>query len=113
MIRIEGRNEARSCLPHKSEMMCTFAVSTLEEVCRSICSGDITVKEIEMICQRKEHMEKLCSALKSGTLDRRGEEYERIKAAIEMRENELKAFKNHKSLLGHLCQGISVEVTGK
>ena len=113
MIRIEGKNEARSCLPHKSEMMCTLAVSTLEDVCQNVCTGHIVVKDMEMILHRKDHMERLCSALKLGSLDRQGGEYDLIKAELEKRENELRAFKNHRSLLGHLCQGVTVKVSGR
>ena len=112
MIRVEGKNQAHSCLPDKSEMMCTFAVSALEDVCRNICSGDIIVRDIQMIIQRKDHMEKLCSAVKSRNLDKQGKDYELVKAAIETRINEFKAFMNRKHLLGSLSQGITVHVSG-
>ena len=112
MIKIDGKNQARSCLPERSEMMCTFAVSTLEAVCRNICSGDITVRDLQMIIERKDHMEKLCSALKSRNLEKRGKEYDSMKAAIEARINEYTVFMNRKNLLGSLCRGITVEVAG-
>lgn len=112
MIKIEGKNQARSCLPDRSEMMCTFAVSTLDGVCRSICSGDIVVRELQMIIERKDQMEKLCSAVKSGNLDRRGKEYDTMKAALDDRIKEFIAFMGRKNLLGGLCRGVTVNVTG-
>ena len=113
MIKIEGKNQACSCLPERSEMMCTFAVSTLEGACRNICSGDITVRDLRMIIERRDHMEKLCSAVKSGNLDRRGKEYDIMKAAIDIRIKEFLAFMGRKNLLGGLCRGVTVNVIGK
>jgi hypothetical protein len=112
MIKIEGKNQELSCLPERSELMCTFAVSTLEDVCRDICSGDIKVRELRMIIERRDHMEKLCSAVKSGNLDRQGKEYDMMKAAIDTRINEFVAFMGRKNLLGGLCRGVTVTVTG-
>ena len=112
MMKIEGQNQAHSCLPHRSEIMCTLAVSTLEDVCRNVCNGDITVGDIKKIENRKEHMEKLCSAVKSGDLDKLGEEYDFVKKAVEARMNEFKAFTTRKQLLGSLCQGVTIKVSG-
>lgn len=112
MVRIEGKNKDLSCLPERSEMMCTFAVSKLEGVCRDICSGDIEVRDLKMIIERRDHMEKLCSAVKSRNLDRRGKEYDVVKAAIDTRVNEFIAFMGRKNLLGGLCRGVTVNVIG-
>ena len=92
--------------------MCTLAVSTLEDVCQNVCSGDITVGDIKKINNRKDHMEKLCSAVKSGDLDKLGEEYGLVKKAIEARVNEFNAFTIRKQLLGSLCQGVTIKVSG-
>lgn len=112
MIKIEGKNQELSCLPDWSEMMCTFAVSTLEGVCRDICSGDIKVRDLQMIIERRDHMEKLCSAVKSRNMDRRGKEYDVVKTAIDTRIKEFIAFMGRKNLLGGLCRGVTVNVTG-
>ena len=111
MVMVED-DKACSCLPHRSEVMCTSAVSVLEDICKNIYNGGITVRDMEMILQRKDQMEKLCSALVSGHLNKQGAEYERIKEAIETRIKELRAFKVHKDLLGSLCQGVTVTVSG-
>lgn len=113
MIKIEDKNQALSCLPERSELMCTSAVSTLEDVCQNICSGDIVVRDLQLIIERRDHMEKLCSAVKSGNLDRQGKEYDTMKAALDTRIKEFIAFLGRKNLLGGLCQGITVTVTGK
>ena len=112
MIKIEDRNRASSFMPDRCEIMCTSAVSTLEGVCQDIFSGDITLKDTDMILQRKVHMQKLCSAVKSGDLDKQGKEYELVKKSIEERIVELKTFKAQKDYLVRLCHGITVTISG-
>ena len=113
ITRGEVKGQTRSCLPDRSDVLCTCAVSTLEGICQSILSGDITVKELHKITSRMDHMEKLCSAMKSGNLEKKGKEYDVIMDAIKARLREYKAFTNRKNLLGSLCQGIIVNVKGK
>ena len=113
ITRGEVKGQARSCLPDRSDVLCTCAVSTLEDVCRSILSGDITVKELHKITKRMDHMERLCSATKSGNLEKKGKAYDTIVAAIKTRLHEYEAFTNRKNLLGSLCQGVIVKVKGR
>ncbi len=112
ITRGEVKGQARSCLPDRSDVLCTCAVSTLEGICQSILNGDITVKELHKVTSRMDHMEKLCSATKSGNLEKKGKEYDMIMAAIKARLMEYKAFTNRKNLLGSLCQGVIIEVKG-
>jgi hypothetical protein len=85
----------------------------LEGICLNILSGDITVKELYKITRRMDHMERLCSATKSGNLEKKGKEYGTIVAAIKIRLQEYEAFINRKNLLGSLCQGVIVKVKGR
>ena len=113
ITRGEVKGQARSCLPDRSDVLCTCAVSTLEGTCQNILSGDITVEDLHKITKRMDHMEKLCSATKSGNLEKKGKDYNTIVAAIKTRLQEYKAFTNRKNLLGSLCQGVIVKVKGK
>ena len=103
----------RSCLPEQSSILCGCAISTLDSVCNSILSGCLTVKDLQTIARKMDQMEKLCSAAKSSSLDKKGKEYDRIKTALETRLTEYRAFSNRRELLGNLCNGIDVHVSGK
>lgn len=113
ITRGEVKGQDRSCLPDRSNILCTCAMSTLEGVCRSILSGDITVKELYKITKRMDHMERLVSATKSGNLEKKGKEYGTVVAAIKARLQEYEAFTNRKNLLGSLCQGVIIKVKGR
>ena len=113
MIERVGKNQGHSCLPERSSLLCGLATSTLDAVCDSINSGNITVRDLDCISGKWDQMEKLCSAAKTGNLEKKGKEYSKIKRALETRLNEYEAFVNRKELLGKLGNGVTVRVTGK
>lgn len=113
MIERRGKNHDQSCLPEKSTILCGCAISTLDAVCDSIVSGCITVNELENIAKKIDQMEKLCSAAKSANLDKKGEEYDKFMMALTSRLTEYRAFINRRNLLGNLCKGVTINVTGE
>ena len=113
MIKRDGKNRGHSCLPEQSSLLCGLAISTLDACCDSIDSGDIRVKELQLISRRRDQMEKLCSAARTGSLEKKGEEYQRIKMALDTRINEYIMFMNRRELLGNLCNGVTVHVVGE
>ena len=58
-------------------------------------------------------MEKLYSVAKTGSLEKKGEEFNRIKMALDTRLTEYKGFMVRRELLGNLCNGVTVHVIGK
>lgn len=113
MIEQRGKKYGQSCLPERSTILCGCAISTLDGVCESIVSGCIIVKELENISKKKDQMEKLCSAARSANLDKKGEEYDKFMMALESRLKEYRAFINRRNLLGNLCKGVTIDVTGE
>ena len=112
MIEKEGKSHCRSCLPEQSSILCGCAISTLDSVFDNILSGCITVKDLQTIVRNMDQMERLCSAATSGSLEKKGEEYDRIKMALETRQTEYRAFVNRRELLGNLCNGVDIHVSG-
>ena len=106
-----GKN--RSSLPEESNLRCGMAISTLDAHCDSIDSGDICVKDLQLISRRRDQMEKLCLAARTGSLEKKGEKYQGIKTALDTRIQEYKMFINRRELLGNLCNGVTVNVTGE
>lgn len=112
MITRDGKNRGQSCLPDRSSILCGCAISTLDVVCESIDNGCITIKELGSISKKIDQMEKLCSAAKTGSLEKKGEEYNRFMITLDTRLRECKAFFTRQELLGNLCKGIPVDVAG-
>ena len=112
MIKRDGKNRGQSCLPERSSILCGCAISTLDVVCENIDSGCITIEELQSISKKLDQMEKLCSAAKTGSLEKKGEAYKRFKSALDTRLREHKAFLTRKELLGNLCKGVTVDVAG-
>lgn len=113
MIKRVGKNRGHSCLPEQSSLLCGLAISTLDSYCDSIDNGDINVKDLQLITRKKDQMEKLCSAARTGSLEKKGEEYQAIKIALDTRIKEYTMFLNRRELLGNLCNGVTVNVAGK
>ena len=106
-----GKN--RSSLPEESSLHCGLAISTLDAHCDRIDSGDICVKDLQLISRRREQMEKLCLAARTGSLEKKGEKYQGIKTALDTRIKEYTVFINRRELLGNLCSGVTVNITGE
>jgi hypothetical protein len=106
-----GKN--RSCLPEESSLRCGLAISTLDAYCGSIDSGDICVKDLQLISRKRDQMERLCLAARTGSLEKKGEKYQGIKMTLETRIKEYTMFMTRRELLGNLCSGVTVSVTGE
>ena len=113
MIKRGGKNRDHSCLPERSSLLCGMAISTLDVVCDSIDSGDIYVRDLQLISRKRDQMEKLCSVARTGNLEKTGEDYYRIKMALDSRLQEHIMFVNRRELLGNLCSGVTVRVAGE
>ena len=107
------KRDGHSCLPEQSSLLCGLAISTLDAYCDSINNGGIHVKDLQLISRKRDQMEKLCSAARTGSLEKKGEEYQRIKTALDARMKEYTVFINRRELLGNLCNGVTVNVAGE
>jgi hypothetical protein len=52
-------------------------------------------------------------AARTGSLEKKGEKYQGIKMALDTRIKEYTMFMNRRELLGNLCNGVTVSVTGE
>ena len=96
--------------------MCVRAHSNLELVCRQIIEGGITINELQKISGKMEQMQQLCAAASvSDKQEPRKQHFafEGIKAALEQRMDEYKAFTRRKEHLGILCSAITVNIKGE
>jgi hypothetical protein len=113
MIKRDGKNRGHSCLPEESSLRCGLAISTLDSYCDSIDSGDICVKDLQLISRKRDQMERLCLAARTGSLEKKGEKYQGIKMALDTRVKEYTMFMNRRELLGNLCSGVTINVAGE
>lgn len=111
MIQRDSKNRSHSCLPERSSVLCGCAISTLDAVCDSIEDGSIVLKDLQSISEKLDQMEKLCSAVMTGSLEKKGEKYVRFKDIVHIRLMEYKAFNLRRNLLGNLCEGVAAHVT--
>ena len=121
LISTEDGNTAQSCLPEDCYVMCVRAHSSLEEVCRQIIEGSISIKELQKISSKMEQMKRLCTAASTNGNQKQEPQqqqfaFQNIKAALDQRMDEYKAFnrrKEHLVTLVTLCSRINVKVKGK
>lgn len=115
LISTEDGTAAQSCLPEDCYEMCVRAHSTLELVCRNIIEGDITVNELQKISAKMDQMKRLCRAASVSENQEPQQQqfaFKGIKAALEQRMDEYKAFTRRKEHLGTLCSAIDVNIKG-
>lgn len=110
-VLISVENEAlvsksgQPCLHERTMILCALADSTIGATCRSIRTGDISMKELDGIAipARVRLLEKLCSAA--------GEDG--IQEAVNEKLDAANAFNRHRETLGLICSHIvGVHVKG-
>ncbi len=91
-----------------------LAVTLLEEICRQIHTGDITMKELQKIGECMEQMKRLCQAAsKEGDKVEKGQLSSKvIEKALLSRMKEFELFEGHRGQLSHLCDQIPDFVQG-
>lgn len=110
---MEDRGQSQSCLPEWCTFLCTCADSTLIDVCDRLQNGAITFKELQKITEKRDQMEKLCSAHVPQDDPRNTEQIVGLKKILQLRITEQKHFTRTCDLLGFLCRRVTVKVIGK
>ena len=108
MVESEGRLRGYSCLPDDCAILCAVADSLVVELVKRIVSGEVTMKEFEKVMNKKNQVEKLCSASQEYTLDFFQQEFRK-------REAEYLAFRERRSVLSSFCremEAANVNVEG-
>lgn len=95
-------------LSQRCEDLCCTAKRILAEVIAKVESGVITLRELEQMKKRREHISKL---LFESVLRRDGGKGS-FKLLLEQRFKEYDEFKNRVCLLRQLCQNVKVQVKG-
>ena len=88
--------DGRSCLPVESSKMCGLADSRVIAFMQRIMDGEVTLKEMENVKEKRSTVEKLCLA-------NQDYDVEKIKTALERREKEYNALKWQKKVLASFC----------
>lgn len=94
MTKLSRRGE--SCLPDDCALMCALADSLLVALMERIVSGEVSFKEMELVSDKQYQLEKLCNATQEYKI-------EDIKALLERRRMECRAFRRRKQVLTLFC----------
>ena len=107
----ESRHGQVSCLPQNCIDACAVAKSIFTDLCDRVMKGTVTVKELEKIFRRKEHIGSLCAAVYGDMKDIL--EFTALKTSIGQRMAEFEALHSHRGQLDVVCRFITIPVTGK
>ena len=99
-----------SCLPDNCQLMCARACSKLEEIYNQICSGNITIKQLEKISANIKQMERLCTETSSSVQPNFG--FQMFKSTLDQRVNEYRSFCTRKKHLHFLCSQVNIDIQG-
>ena len=105
------------------QLICKCALSQFQALCHKICSGTITVGDLNLICTRQAQMYKLCEVaitsdkLKNDSQDGNSSDipsFSLLSFYLELRLNEFHYFTSYKDQMIHLITHLhSIEVIGK
>ena len=84
-----------------------FAESKLDEVCKDLVSGKITVSDLDMVISHKEQLKRLCAASKDSQVQRVD-----VDTVVKIRVEELKRLRLHRDCLLCLCNELPPNIKG-
>ena len=93
--------------PDDCSLACVLAESKLDEVCKGLDSGEITVSDLEMVISQKEQLKRLCAASKEFPVQ--GID---VDAILKNREEELRKLKYQQNCLMNLCTALPSGIKG-
>lgn len=109
---IEGHPLLRNSLPENCQLACSYAATKLDDILHHLCTGDISIMELEEIEQAQDRMKLLCEANTEEDKAKGRSEHTEWKHALDERLKEYKLFEKHTNFLSHLCQNIPKHVAG-
>ena len=88
------------------QVICMCALSILQDICGRICTGDISVRELQEIQKRANQMNKLCvaAAINDWKMEM---DIAYLNACVEQRLKEYEHFKVYHQQLHHLMLHLS------
>ena len=102
------------------QLICMCALSQFQTLCNKICSGTITVGELNLIYNRQTQMKKLCEVantndkVKNDSHDEINSDFDILSQCLELRLNEFHCFTSYKDQMIHLITHLhSIEIIGK
>ena len=109
---LEGQSKLKEGFSEKCQMICSIAISKLEEVYRQLEEADIRVADLKKIEENYKQMELLC---KSGTTQQDKSvkrsagvlSGDMMLSILQKRMKEYQMLQHHQGLLLSLCQSIS------
>ena len=89
-------------------LICTCAVSILEDICVRICSGNVCIEELRHLKSKKAQMNKLCS---EATVDGKAQfdlpSASTVAAELEQRLKEYEQFEEYRQHLSYLMSQLN------
>ena len=110
----DQENQNCSCLSSHVDIMCSLAISKLEDIFKRCYSGDVTLEEITEVEKKSTNLERLCEVI----LSKSSEEEKTIfkMSYLKGRIEEATTFKQQKRMLSLFCEhlkGQNVVIKGK
>ena len=93
-------------LSDECTLLCSFAMSKLEQMWELIREAKIRVFELEKVSKHVQHMENLCCAVAAGSADPRRKllwSLETVRPILQQRIQELSAVHTYRDRLKYLC----------
>ena len=97
--KISAPQKSRCCFSDESFKLCSLADDTLTNLLQRIFSGSISLKEMEIIFQKKAQVLRLCAASAQKILPD-------VNSTLKHRHDECTAFRRQKEILGSFCREL-------
>lgn len=106
---VEAKKGSEDPVIVNMQIICTCAVSKLDEVCQQIKSGKISVKELKKIKEQESQMEKLCDARAAGNSSKEGKSLTlfELEKLVAKRLKEYDYFKKYREQLNHILSHLN------
>ena len=104
-----SESKLKEGLPDECEVACLCALTTFQDVCGKVQSGDIPMSELRKIKGNSEQMKRLCAAATVQGDKKEGKQlsFNTVQGALQQRLEEFSTFEQKRFYLSHLCNHLS------
>ena len=111
-MHVGGHLFLRNSLPERCQLACSYAATKLDDILHHLCTGNISIMELEEMEQAQDGMKLLCEANTEEDKAKGKSEHTEWKHTLAERLKEYKLFEEHTNFLSYLCQNIPKDVAG-
>ena len=84
------------------QYICACAISKLQQVCTMICDGDICMRDLRLLCDKKGQMHKLCLAVTVDGKPQYGIQADAVITSLKQRSKEYEQFEEYQRQLNNI-----------